>query len=353
MKNIIYAIIVSALMLQSCSHTIIYKEAEYKAPDSQYPVQALEFAYLPNNITMPSSLTNIGNRVFQQAKADNNYKTALSSAVDYEKDMNSSFKENGQLESKIADGKQVLQSTKSSNDHKSVANRLSNSYDALSKFSPNNSKDSWKRVYQLSHRGIIQHYMNLDADYRRLNGKDKALVYGYILNKDVEECNSLAEAKVREDENERSSVMSSLRREISSRESILAKIEQQKKAEEEKLRKQREAEEREKQAKIQREQAQRRWNDDSWMDGKWNLRTPYGISTIYIDTASQRIKHYMKLYSDNPLRPADCIYNGRYIINTGTADGKNCRVLDFGDTMIIAYPDNGKLRDLDGGYFIR
>lgn len=356
MKNIVYAIIVCAMALQSCSHTIMYMESEFQAADSRYPAQTLLFAYNSNNKRISPSLALIGNRIFNQVTADSEYKTALSTAVDYEKNKDISFAEYEKFAPAVSKSKDFLKTIKSSKEHQSVIDQLSSSRDALSGITPKNFWESWKRVYQLSHRGIIQHYMALDADYQGLSVQNKALVYGYLLKMDISNCGNLAYEKLNAETEMQSSILKELGDEIASRESILKKIQQQKKAEEERLRKKREAEERARQEQIDREEAQRRWANDSWLGGAygWALETQYGEVFVYINTNNQTIIQRFMPYNNNPRKESQVQYSGRYVIQSGTYRGVNCKFLSYNrGTTLIVYPDNAKLSDVNGRYFHR
>lgn len=352
MKNITYLFLFVVLMLYSCSHTAIYRETVYDNEDPTYPAQALQFAY-DGRGRVSSSIANAGNRIHQKVVADSSYNTYLASATKYEHTMNNSLFTVGYyvIEKDIAESENEYQKYKSSSNHSTVINKLTERLEASHpSYNTATFKDYWKRVYQLSHRGIIQYYMIADADYKRLSDMDKAFLYGYLLKKDIPECNKLAEEKMKNDSVALSSIREKMRAEIAYRKLALQRIEERKKAEEERRRREREAEERARQERIEREKARQRWNDDSWMDGRWNLRgvLPGWSCTVYIDTDRQTIKMYTRQIGDFSYPKPD--YNGRYTMETRTYRGRRCKYMSFGDTFIIVLPDEGKLVD-DGDYY--
>lgn len=351
MKNITYTCLVVALTLQSCSHTVVYREAEYNNDDSTYPTEALRFAYPANGRSVSSSLATIGNRIHQKVVADKNYKTPLASAVKFEKEASKDNVKHDAFEKAISESESAYKRIKSTDSHNAVVESLTSQLNTLSPYNTDGFKDYWKKIFQLSHRGIIQHYMSTDADYKGLSSKNKELVYGYILKCDVYKCRSLAEEKVRYESAALSSVKGKLQSEIATRKAELQKIEQRRRAEEERRLKKRKAEERARQERIEREQAQQRWNDDSWMDGRWVLTGTAGwVTTVYIDTQSRTIKQYTRQLGDRSFPKPD--YSGRYTIQNGTCNGVNCKVIDY-ENRIVAFPSEGRLMDVGGSYYSR
>ncbi|MBQ0049367.1 MAG: hypothetical protein KBT12_03885 [Bacteroidales bacterium] len=331
----------------------MYQEAEYTGDDSPYRSSAMRFAYHVDGKSLSPYLVSIGNNILQKAKGDAHYRSYLQSALNFEKIKNKNATQFEKFETTVSEARRALSAQTSNEDHTAAISKLKRSLNTLPVYNDAEFKDCWMRIYQLSHRGILQHYMYSNAEYTSLSKTDKALVYGYILKKDMDECDLLASAKANSDKENLSGITREVRHEIARHESILQKIEKQRKEEEERQRQKRLAEERARQERIQREQAQKRWNDDSWLDGKWNLVTQLGVTTIYIDTDRQTVKQYTKLFSSNPFQPAHLDYSGRYSISNGTANGVNCKIISFDITQIIAYPDNGKLMDQGGYYFQR
>lgn len=375
MKKITYLLTIAALALQSCSHVAVYREAEYQNGDATYPNETLQFAYPANGDSVSSSIAKIADRIHQKVTADSKYNTYLASAVEFvnvrEKRSVDSLRhtdlEKAMAESERACKESATDSTtaepvEASADEtltkKEMVEELTKRVNALSAFSPNDFKYYWQRIYQLSHRGIIQHYMSADADYRGLSATNKALVYGDILKKDIPGCEKLAESDVNRESEAFNSVRRKLLGKIASTKSELKEIERRKKAEEERLRRQREAEERARrraaEAEWEREKqrlAQQRWADDSWLDGRWNLTGDVSgwAATVCIDTRSKTVRQYTRRLGDFSYPKPD--YSGRYTISTGTNNGVRCKVIDYGYTRLIAYPDTGTLYDLDGYRF--
>lgn len=360
MKNILYAFLTLSLMLQSCSHLVLYQEAEYTGYDSPYPPNAMQFAYHADGSALSSSLVRIGNNILQKVKSDQNYKSYQQSAVNFEKGKNKNAVLLEKFETAVSEVGRAFSAQNSSDDHTDAISKMRGNLNKLPEYNDAEFQNCWQHIYQLSHRGILQHYMNSNAEYKSLSNTNKALVYGYILKKDLDECELLASAKVNSDKENLSGLKSNIRREISRRESILQEIEKRRKAEEEKQRQKRLAEERARQERIAREQAQQRWNDPtcSWLEDKtygsgWKLETAYGVTSLYFDTDKQTVKQYFMPYKNNPLKKSNLVYQGRYSISDGVYNGVNCKFIDFEGTRIIAYPDRGKLRDLSGEYFHR
>ncbi len=127
--------------------------------------------------------------------------------------------------------------------------------------------------------------------------------------------------------------------------------EQASKANEERIRKERAAKERARQEQIQREQAQRRWNDDSWMNGNWSKVLTGGAFyyDMYINSAQQTIKLYTKSTGNPFNQQVNLVYSGPYSISIGS----NYKTIKFGNMIIYAYPDSGKIKDSDGRDFTR
>lgn len=353
MKNITYIFLVGALTLQSCSHTVVYCETEYNNDDSAYPAKALRFAYPANERRVSPSIATIGDRVYQKVVADKNYKTALASAVKFETTASNDAVHHGAFEKAVSESESAYKRIKSTDSHNAVLEKMTSQLNTLSPYSTDGFKDYWKKIFQLSHRGIIQHYMSTDADYKGLSSTNKALVYGYILKKDISGCRKLAEEKAHYESAALSSVKGKLQSEIATRKAEIQKIEQRRRAEEERLRKKRQAEERARQERIEREQAQRRWNDDSWMDGKWALTgvVPGWATTVYIDTESRTVKQYTRRLGDLSYPRPD--YSGRYSIQNGTYNGINCKIIDYDVTRLIVFPGEGRIMDVSGYYFSR
>lgn len=124
------------------------------------------------------------------------------------------------------------------------------------------------------------------------------------------------------------------------------------KANDERLRKERAAKERARQEQIQREQVQKRWVDDSWMNGNWSKVLTGGAFyyDMYIDTAQQTIKLYKKSTGNHITQQGNLVYSGQYSISIGF---DNYKIIKFGEMIIYAYPDNGKIKDSDGQDFFR
>lgn len=360
MKNILYAFLALSLMLQSCSHIVMYQETEYTGEDSPYSSNAMRFAYHADGNSLSSSLVSIGNDILQKAKGDAHYKSYQQSALNFEKVKNKNATQLEKFETAVSEAEMALSAQKSNEDHTAAISKLNRNFNEIPEYNDAEFKNCWMHIYQISHRGILQHYMNSNAEYTRLSDTNKALVYGYILKKDTEECDLLASAKVDSDKENLSDIKRGIRREISRRETILQEIEKRRKAEEERQRQKRLAEERARQERIQREQAQQRWNDPtcSWLEdreygGSWKLETPYGEASLYFDTENQIVKMYFKPYNNNPLKRSNLEYQGRYSISDDIVNGVNCKIIHFGNTVIVAYPDSGKLRDWNGDYFHR
>lgn len=349
MKNIICAFVLLVLMFQSCSHQIVYSEYLYQPSDSPYPVSSRSFAYKANNASLPASLQKLTDKLVKMAWSDSQYNTPLPSADEYLSRITNEVSRYNDYKAALDNLQKQLTPQQASGNHEEAINNLNKLNNALSDYRNINFSEYWRRVFQLSHRGILQHYIDMDSDYKNLSSRNKALVYGAILKADFQKCDELVAEMVSRDQKAVSDLSNGITRAINQHKSAIEAIERQKRAEAEKLRKQREAEERAKQERIQREKAEKRWASDSWLNGKWGFKGPFGVTTIYIDTAKQTVKQYTKLNSSNPFSPAALDYSGPYRIYTEDA----LRVITFGATMIYADPDNGKLFDLDGGYFTR
>lgn len=346
MKNIIYAFLTLSLMFLSCSHVILYQEADYTSVDSPYPSSAKRFAYHANGKPLSSSLVKIGDNILQKAKSDEHYKSYQQSAVNFEKGKNKNAVLLVQVENTVSDVKNVVSAQKSSEDHADVINKMEGYLNMLPEYNETEFQDCWIHIYQLSHRGLLQHYMNSDAEYNGLSNNDKALAYGYILKKNLDECDLLASAKVNSDKKDLSGLIRSIRHEISRRQSILKAIEKERKAEVDRLRKA----ERE---RIAREQAQQRRNDPtcSWLEGHWLLINPtYGYApNLYFSTDRQRVKYHLIKIGDISYHRPD--YDGPYTIDDGEGRYSGYKVIHFGDTFILANPETGRLYDGDGNPF--
>lgn len=353
MKNITYIFLVVSLTLQSCSHTVFYREAEYNNDDSAYPAKALRFAYPANGRSVSLSIATIGNKIYQKVVADKNYKTPLTSAIKFETAASNDVAHHDAFEKAVSESESAYKRIKSTDSHNAVVESMTSQLNTLSPYNTDGFKDYWKRIFQLSHRGIIQHYMSTDTDYKGLSSTNKALVYGYILKKDISNCGNLAREKVHYESAALSSIKGKLKSEIAMRKAEIEKIEQRRRAEEERRRQKRQAEERARQERIEREQAQRRWNDDSWMDGKWALTgvMPGWATIVYIDTERRTVKQYTRRLGDLSYPRPD--YSGRYSIQNGTYNGINCKIIDYDVTRLIVFPGEGKIMDVSGYYLSR
>ncbi len=200
MKKIIVTFFLM-ILLQSCSHIISYKESDYAALDSPYSVSSMRFSYHADGHTIESNLQNMGNRVFNNVLRDKNYKNCLQSAVDYENQWGENKEQRNEYDAAIKVASNY--SPKANNNRKQTAQETRSILSKLENVSIDFS-DYWKRIFQLSHRGIIQHYLSADVTYTTLSSKEKALVYGYILDKDASECTKLGTVKA---ENEKSTQM--------------------------------------------------------------------------------------------------------------------------------------------------
>lgn len=344
MKNLSYALLALLFVLQSCSHIVMYQESDFQNNDSPYPARPMRFAYHANGQSLSPSLLGIGNKIHQISSTDTQYQVVLQSAEDEEKRVNQVGVMHDNYRSKCSECEGYLESSKKSENHNEVISMLTSLNSDLSQYKGVDFRDFWKKAFQLSHRGIFQHYLNSDFECKDLNLTDKALVYGYILKKDITECDRLANMQAQADIDAINGIESKINKEISRRKSILEQIEQRKKAEAEKLRKQREAELRARLEREAREQAQLRWSDPncSWIDGHWFYNFGSSSVNIYIDTDRHTLKKYTsKLFDLRPILE----YSGRYTIEDGRDQYKGYKVIFFGDTYVLADPDTGRLCD--------
>lgn len=347
MKLFIYAFLAFALLLQSCSHIAWYREGEYQNDNPKYSATAMQFAYYANGNRLPVSLVFTGNRILQLAKNDSLYKNYLQSAELFEKENNNI----GILYDKCIDyfneGKNYLQSSKSSDNHNVIIEKITSLYQKSPQYNEEDFSDYWMKIYQLSHRGILQHYMNSDAKCKEMNLKNKSLLYGYLLRSDIPECKLLAMRKVEALNDSIAFLKSKFNKEISHRKTILQEIERRKKEEAERIKRQREAEEREIQERIERKQAQQRRNDVNchWINGHWKRLWNNVMIHLYIDTQKQNIKVYYRGIWDLSYPKPE--YSGPYLIENGTGKYRGYKVLVFGKLALFADPGTGEIYDID------
>lgn len=195
-------ILLVILTLQSCSHIATYIESPYDSSDSPYPVTSMRFSYYANNRDLSGRLKNIGNSIYKKISSDSYFHNYLSSAVEYEHKNGDCYEQRKEYEKAIADAAKMEFSSKDK--HSKAISESDLILDKLSKHIAQESQtsncDYWTRIFQLSHRGIIQHYANSAVEYNRLGQKSKELVYGYLLEKDIVQCADLAKQQVANEE---------------------------------------------------------------------------------------------------------------------------------------------------------
>lgn len=349
-----------ALLLQSCSHIAMYKEANYRCIDSPYPCSSMQFAYYANHKQLSSSLKGMGDRICMKAQADPAYRSCLPSTREFEAQNDTFMVERTKFQRMLDDSRNLLSSIKSSNSHSSAASEGHRQVNALSACNTSYFNEYWKRAYQLSHRNILQHYMTTDSRYKGLSSNNKALLYGYILHKDIDNCEMLAQEAIKQDNATIFDLKAQISKEVIRHEKIQAEIDRREAIEREKERqrleaerKRREAERREQLRREEQEAARRRWNGDSWMNGHWLIRTQLGTINLYVDTKNQKIKVWNTLYSSG--RP-EKLYDGRYTLyqDAGSVYGSKWngfKALSYPGTVIFADPDAGKLYEPGVGYY--
>lgn len=349
MKYVISTLLL-ALLLQSCSHIAMYKEAEYRCIDSPYPCSSMQFAYYANHKQLSSFLTGMGDRICMKAQADSAYRFCLPSTREFEAQNDTFMVERTEFQRMLDDSRNLLSSIKSSNSHSTAASEGHRQVKVLSAYNTSYFNEYWKRAYQLSHRNILQHYMTTDSRYKDLSNNNKALLYGYILHKDIDNCKMLAKEAIKQDSATIIDLKAQISKEVIRHEKIQVEIDRREAIEREKERQRLETERR----AQEQEAAQRRWYDDSWMNGHWNLRTRYGTINLYVDTKNQKIKEYHTLYS-SPLRP-EKIYEGRYTLyqDAGSVYGSDYngyKALSYSGSFYLADPNAGKFYAPGVGYF--
>ena len=352
MKYGIYTLLL-ALTMQSCSHIAVYKETHYSCTDSPYPCSDMQFAYYANHKSLLPTLKQMGDRICTKAQADSVYNSFFPSTDEFEMQNDTFMVERKKYYKTLDDSRNLLSSIKISNNHSEAAFNGHQQIAALSACKTSYFTEYWKRVYQLSHRSILQHYMTTDSRYRGLSSTNKALLYGYILKKDIDNCEALAKEAAEHDKATIAGLQAKINKEVSRHEEIQAEIKRREAAEREKERQRKEAERQEQLRREEQEAARQRWNDDSWMNGHWLLRTQFGTINLYIDTKNQKIKVYGTLFSSS--RP-ELMYSGSYRLynDAGAVYGSKWngyKALHFKDTTIFADPDAGTLYDPEVGYY--
>lgn len=185
--------------------------------------------------------------------------------------------------------------------------------------------------------------------------KKKVYIF-IILRKDIPQCQKLAENKAQEEVSTFFNLQDEMRMIKEKRQRILEEQAERERRQREFERKQREAAERARREEMEREAAQRRWNDDSWMDGHWNIHIAgVGSMNYYIDTDGMWIKVYTTLYST--MRPS-LDYSRPFTISNGEGRYSRFKVITYRDPKIggvaftqLADPNKGLLYDENAGYF--
>ncbi|WP_407404229.1 hypothetical protein [Sodaliphilus sp.] len=272
MKNRIAKLFVVALMLQSCAHTARYVESSYDCNDSPYPIVSMPFAYNVAGKGIPENLAKLGDKIHNDVKSDSHYQEMLPSAISL---VESKSTERDNFNHAVAKASSVKYDSQLG-----YKNAVSNLDALLSELSRYDFKENYEKAYQLSHRGIIQHYVNNSSEFKGLSTKDKELVYGQILKADHADCINLAESCVKKDEQEISTLkkaVTTVKNKYEEAEKARLLTEKKKRIEEEKKRIEEEKREQARKdaeaRKKQEEQAQKRMKDLSWIKGCWLSET--------------------------------------------------------------------------------
>lgn len=191
MKNRIAKLFVVALMLQSCAHTARYVESSYDCNDSPYPIASMTFAYNVAGKGIPENLAKLGDKIHNDVKSDSHYQEMLPSAI---KLVDNGDTKRAGLETALSKANNLSFNVNGS--HANAIKQIKEIQGELSEYKKVDLSENFKRDYQLSHRGIIQHHVNNSIEFKGLNKTEQELVYGYILKKDIESCEKLAKAKV-------------------------------------------------------------------------------------------------------------------------------------------------------------
>ena len=340
------SLIIASITVQSCSHMITFQESNYSNPDSPYPATSTRFSYYADGRSLPDNLNMIGNRIFNNVKSDNHYKTHLQSAQDYEDQNGSDKKLREEYIGYLSDVSKLTNS--SSSNHQSMVSQANSLIEGLTKFQEDKQKNNfnsyWKRIFQLSHRGIIQHHMNADLDYRNLNNKDKELVYGYILKQDEKKCEELANdvslselsvlsgtlSSIRSVKNKHSNLLNEEIKKEKERQYALERERQAKQQRERQI-----AEEKAREEARQREEMRRQ--DLSWLRGTW-----LSISDAWTAMSGGPQQYQISIGSTITIQ---YLYNNRWrtvCSNVGYVIRDESIILNNGDVIKFSYR-GGKL----------
>lgn len=355
MKKSIFLLVLFPFTFLSCSHIAIYKEARYVCNDSPYPItQHMQFAYYAGDRNkLSSSMVQTGNRIFDEVQEDTCFVIYLPSAEQFVID-NDTFKtyRATYLET-IKNCSDVLKSMRSSSNHKSAIDNGREQLKKLSVCAKYNFNDYWKRIYQLSHRGILQHYMTSYSGYNGLSSIDKSLLYGYLLKEDNAKCTELASISVSKENKTINGLRTGIEYEVSRHKNILEENDRREKAERERQYRENVRRNAELFEQREREAKQRRWNDDSWVHGSWCQESSAGTVSFNIDARDQTI--VVKMRAKNSIK-SYTIYNGSYYMYDGSratfSDHNSCggyRVIKFANSKgyILANPNDGHLYGVD------
>ena len=363
MKNHFFIFLIAILTFQSCAHIAVYVEDDIKADDAWYSSTPMHFAFKGNGNAINAKLQNIGNAIYKDAQRDAHFNDYLPSALYYcgkKADFNKLKADAEEFIRVNKDTKYSGPSRQVKQDYEPIVRQAKKYIEDLSNISNEDCSDLWFSVYKLSHRNILHRYAVNNSRFNALSKKNKELVYGYVLQLDVAECEKLANAKVEKEAEEIRSLkvrvgwlIDSADTQIRLSEKKEAEAKREEEARKEKIRQQQLAEKRAKEEQAARlaeaqaaQEAAQRLADYSWIDGHWQLRTDYGITNIYINASKETITvYYMRPYG----LTREKTYQGKYEVQDGKRWGKpGYLVIHYGDTVILADPYTGGLYDTSG-----